>query len=152
MFFITWKVRFFRKIKMELNSKIQIKPVNLKENHAQKRQRVSFSAITERKLLKMGELREVEKNARKYIIDQPWLIRLSHVFSNDKYKGDIVNVIITGLGTGIIAPLMIKYNSLSKEDKDTKTYAAWRQPISAVIAIFTQVGITKQIGNFIVLR
>lgn len=56
--------------------------------------------------------------------------------------GEFQNIVINSIGTGIVAPLLIKYNFLSKTDEDTRTYTAWRQPISAFLAIMTQALIT----------
>lgn len=52
--------------------------------------------------------------------------------------GEVQNTIINAVGTGLIAPLFIKYNFLSDTDEDTRTYSAWRQPISAVLTVGTQ--------------
>lgn len=56
--------------------------------------------------------------------------------------GEFQNIVINSIGTGLIAPLLIKYNFLSKTDEDTRTYTAWRQPVSAVLAILTQALVT----------
>ncbi len=56
--------------------------------------------------------------------------------------GEFQNIVINSLGTGLVAPILIKYNFLSKTDEDTRTYTAWRQPISAVLAVLTQALIT----------
>ena len=55
--------------------------------------------------------------------------------------GEIQNQLINAIGTGLVAPLFIKYNPISDTDKDTRTYTAWRQPISAVLAVATQCAI-----------
>ena len=52
--------------------------------------------------------------------------------------GEFQDICINALGTGLLAPIFIKYNPLSKTDEDTRTYSAWRQPISAVLAVATQ--------------
>ena len=54
--------------------------------------------------------------------------------------GEVSTTLINAAGTGIVAPIFIKYNPLSKSDKDTRTYSAWRQPVSAVLAIVSQLG------------
>ena len=56
--------------------------------------------------------------------------------------GEIQNIIINAVGTGLVAPIFIKYNFLSEADQDTRTYSAWRQPVSAVLAVLTQAGFT----------
>lgn len=65
----------------------------------------------------------------------------------DKMKnfvGEVPNIIINALGTGLVAPFFIKYNFLSKTDDDTRTYSAWRQPVSAALAVVTQAGLVGQ--------
>ena len=64
-------------------------------------------------------------------------------------QGEALNIIVTAIGTAIICPLFIAFNPISKEDKKTKEYSAWRQPISAVIALVTQLTITKWFNNWI---
>ena len=64
-----------------------------------------------------------------------------------KHIGEVQNIIINSIGTGLIAPIFIKWNPLSKTDEDTRTYSAWRQPISAALAILTQVGATIPFNN-----
>lgn len=134
---------------MELYSQNIINFSGLKMANKPKKEELSFAqnpiTIKERKLLIEGIQREIKKNEKELMKELPWFVRLSNMFKKDFFKGDVANVIITGLGTGLVAPLMINYNPLSKEDSDTKAYAAWRQPISAVIAVVTQVGITKQV-------
>ena len=56
--------------------------------------------------------------------------------------GEFQNIVINSIGTGLVAPVLIKYNFLSKTDEDTRTYTAWRQPVSAVLAVLTQALIT----------
>lgn len=58
------------------------------------------------------------------------------------WNGEPYATLINAIGTGLVAPVFIRYNFLSKTDEDTRTYSALRQPISAVLAILTQVGIT----------
>ncbi|MCR4881274.1 MAG: hypothetical protein K6A44_04905 [bacterium] len=58
--------------------------------------------------------------------------------------GEILNSVVTGLGTAFVAPIFIAFNPFSKEDKETKLYSAWRQPISAVIAAVMQIGINMK--------
>ena len=133
---------------MELNSKNLINPTEYKGIRNLKKEQVFFAA-NPIQLYEADLVRRVEENKEKFLKTQPWFVKLSNYFSADKFQGDIANVIITGIGTGLVSPLMIRFNPLSKEDSDTKTYAAWRQPISAVIAIATQVGITKKVKNIV---
>lgn len=63
--------------------------------------------------------------------------------------GEVQNILINAIGTGLVAPIFIKWNPLSKTDEDTRTYSAWRQPVSAVLAIVTQVGVTIPFNRMI---
>lgn len=56
--------------------------------------------------------------------------------------GEVQNTMINAIGTGAIAPIFIKFNPLSKSDEDTRTYAAWRQPVSAILSVLTNVYLT----------
>ncbi len=64
-----------------------------------------------------------------------WMVKLH------KNMGEIQNQAINALGTGLVAPMLIKYNPISNTDKDTRTYTAWRQPVSAILAVATQCAI-----------
>lgn len=75
-------------------------------------------------------------------------------------KGEIGGILITALGTGLVAPIFIGFNPFvkapkgsSKEEKrevaNTKLYTAMRQPISAVLAILFQVSALKPIDKFL---
>ncbi len=63
--------------------------------------------------------------------------------------GEIQNQLINAVGTGLIAPLFIKFNPISDTDEDTRTYTAWRQPVSAVLAVGTQCSIVKPFNDII---
>lgn len=63
--------------------------------------------------------------------------------------GEIQNIWIMNIGTAFVAPLFIANNPISHDDKKTKQYAAWRQPISAVIALAFGLGINIPIPNYI---
>jgi len=67
----------------------------------------------------------------------------------NKCAGEKTSIIINAIGTGLLAPLVIANNPLSKEDKDTKKYSAMRQPISAVIAIITQLAVCMKADKII---
>lgn len=56
-------------------------------------------------------------------------------------SGEVPNILINAVGTAFVAPIFIKYNFLSKTDEDVRTYSAFRQPISAVLAVLTQAGL-----------
>lgn len=63
--------------------------------------------------------------------------------------GEVQNIFINALGTGLVAPIFIKWNPLSKTEEDTRTYSAWRQPVSAVLAVITQAGITIPVNRIV---
>lgn len=73
-------------------------------------------------------------------------------------RGEAGGIIITALGTGIVAPIFIAFNPFSKapkgatkeekkEHENTKVYTAWRQPISAVLAALFQLSVLKYIDR-----
>ncbi|MBR1619034.1 hypothetical protein IJ674_03970 [bacterium] len=73
-------------------------------------------------------------------------------------KGEIGGILLTALGTGLVAPIFIGYNPFvhapkdatpeEKEDvKNTKQYTAMRQPVSAALAILFQAGVQKYIDK-----
>ena len=61
--------------------------------------------------------------------------------------GEVQNILFIGLGTALVAPIFIAYNPLSHQDEKTKKYSALRQPISAVIATATGLGINIPVTN-----
>lgn len=63
--------------------------------------------------------------------------------------GEIQNQMINAVGTGFVAPLFIKFNPMSDTDENTRTYTAWRQPVSAVLAVATQCAIVKPFNDLI---
>lgn len=73
-------------------------------------------------------------------------------------KGEIGGILLTALGTGLVAPIFIGFNPFvhapknatpeEKEDvKNTKQYTAMRQPVSAALAILFQAGVQKYIDK-----
>lgn len=74
------------------------------------------------------------------------------------FDGEEGRILITAIGTGIIAPLFIAWNPYVKpkegatqDEKDhlkrTQKYTAMRQPISAALAIPIQLSLVKPINN-----
>lgn len=87
-----------------------------------------------------------QKKVIKYMKGLEWL------------KGEIGGILITALGTGLVAPIFIGFNPFVKapknatpeqkeENKNTKLYTAMRQPISAVLAILFQASVQKYIDK-----
>lgn len=73
-------------------------------------------------------------------------------------KGEMGGILITALGTGLVAPIFIGYNPFvkppknatpeeKKENENTKLYTAMRQPISAALAIIFQASVQKYIDK-----
>lgn len=89
-----------------------------------------------------------EKEVKKELLSQmPKSIQLLDKMKN--FVGEVPNIIINAVGTGLVAPIFIKHNPLSKADDDTRTYSAWRQPVSAVLAIATQVSMVAPFNNLL---
>ena len=70
---------------------------------------------------------------------------LTYLGQND---GEILNTLVTAVGTAIVAPIFIAGNPFSKEDKETKWYSAMRQPISAIIAMVMQLSVNNAFNKF----
>lgn len=89
-----------------------------------------------------------EKEVKAELLKQmPKSIRLLDKMKN--FVGEVPNIIINAVGTGLVAPIFIKHNPLSKADEDTRTYSAWRQPVSAVLAIATQASMVAPFNNLL---
>lgn len=76
-----------------------------------------------------------------------WLVR--SMVKIHEGMGEFQNQLINAVGTGLVAPIFIKWNPLSDKDEDTRTYTAWRQPVSAVLAIGTQGAIVIPFNHLI---
>ena len=96
---------------------------------------ISFSNYSSKMIL-----REINKNMPR-----------SLKFFNNLYSkmGERQDIIINAIGTGVVAPIFIKYNNLSKTDSKTKTYSALRQTAMALIAVGLQAGITIPADKYI---
>lgn len=64
-------------------------------------------------------------------------------------KGEIQTQLVTAIFTSTLAPAFIAFNPLSHADKKTKEYTAWRQPISAVIAVTGGLAMTLGINSYL---
>lgn len=64
-------------------------------------------------------------------------------------KGEVQTQIITNIFTCTLAPFVISHNPMTKQDQKTKNYAAWRQPVSAVIALSGTLPLTLLLNNYI---
>ena len=61
--------------------------------------------------------------------------------------GERQDIFINAVGTGIVAPIFIKFNPISKEDKNTKSYSAIRQTAMTIAGIVIQAGIAIPLIN-----
>lgn len=88
------------------------------------------------------------QGAFKWMKDREWL------------KGEAGGILITALGTGIVAPIVMGTNPLVKAPKNAteeekieinnkKWYTAMRQPISAILAVLFQLGALKPIDKYL---
>ncbi len=86
--------------------------------------------------------------------------RLNFINKFEPLRGEKGGIITTAVGTGLVAPFPIAFNPLVKakpgateEEKEelskTKKYSAWRQPVSAAVAIALQVPILKVIDRIL---
>ncbi len=75
-------------------------------------------------------------------------------------KGEAGTVIVTAIGTGCVAPIMIAFNPFAKakpnatekekeENENMKKYTALRQPISALLSIAIQLSVLKPIDKML---
>lgn len=64
-------------------------------------------------------------------------------------KGEIQTQLITALFTTTLAPFIIAYNPFSDKPKEDKEYLAWRQPLSAVIALTGGLGMTIGLNSYL---
>jgi len=69
------------------------------------------------------------------------------LFWLNKHNGEIAKNIVIAIGTAFVAPIFIAFNPFSKEDKETKIYSAWRQPLSAVLSLGAAIGANMQFNR-----
>ncbi len=91
--------------------------------------------------------KELQKELQKELAKDSKMYKF--FMSMGKDCGEIKNIMINAIGTAFVAPIFIAFNPLSKEDQNTKTYSAMRQPISAALAILTQASVNKQFDKYI---
>lgn len=64
-------------------------------------------------------------------------------------KGELQTQLINNLFTATLAPAVIAWNPISKDDKKTKYYSAWRQPISVATAMLINFPLTMLCNSYI---
>ncbi len=106
-----------------------------------------------------GNYVKVAKTGSDFILDLiPGKKAIEKMKKLDVLKGELGGILITALGTGLVAPIFIAYNPFVKAPKDatpeekqevenTKQYTAMRQPISAVLAALFQAGVLNPIDK-----
>lgn len=104
------------------------------------------SAVT-RKVASKGATAAAKSVTGDIINNLPRLPRL--LAKLKQLNGETLSILTTAIGTAFVAPVFIAFNPLSKESKETKMYSAMRQPISAVIAVGAQLGITSQFNKWV---
>lgn len=57
------------------------------------------------------------------------------------------DILVNAIGTGLVAPIFIKFNPLSSADEKTKTYSAIRQTAMTAIGVTLQTLITLPLVN-----
>lgn len=110
---------------------------NIHKLQTQKQTKVAFGSahgVIERSKVKKAVIEKMP-DAAKRMIKLKWL------------KGEVGGILITAIGTGIVAPIFIAFNPLSDKDENTKKYTAMRQPVSAVLAILIQLGLLKPLES-----
>lgn len=126
-----------------VNQNLSVKTTELK-NSAKSKQ--SFTGISKE-----------EKEVMSYLANQKAILKMKKL---EWLKGEIGGILLTALGTGVVAPIPIAFNPFVKSKKDatpqekedlknTKKYTAMRQPISAALAILFQASVQKYIDRFL---
>ena len=104
-----------------------------------------------------GVTKDLTRQVKDLLPSRKWINRLDKA---DGLRGEAGGILINAIGTGAVAPVFIAFNPFvkakknasaeeEKEVQNTKKYTAWRQPISAVLAILIQLGVQKPINiNF----
>ncbi|OGI03799.1 MAG: hypothetical protein A2Y25_07245 [Candidatus Melainabacteria bacterium GWF2_37_15] len=86
-------------------------------------------------------------NISNQIANKSGLVKFSVRFA--EAGGEKVANIVNAAGKFAIAPLVIAFNPLSKENKETRVYSAWKQPIEAVLTIAIQLLALNQIDKYV---
>lgn len=96
-----------------------------------------------------NELGDIEKAAIKEVLITDQLGWLGTFFNKlSKTTGELQNLLIQNLGTFFVAPIFISNNPLSHENQKTKNYSAWRQPLSAMIAVPISMGTNYYVNRW----
>lgn len=94
-----------------------------------------------------SNIKLIEKGIENSLINQSKVTKFLNYIQ--KNEGEVMNILVNAVGTALVAPFFIAFNPISKEDKNTKLYSALRQPISAALAIITQVGVVTKFNKYI---
>lgn len=122
---------------------------------------LSFWTRLKKKLIPSGKpLNDIQKEFLALFPKKEGKLYNSMKNASEFIKGEMGGIVITAVGTGLVAPFPIAFNPFVKakpgatqEEKDevrrTKAYSAWRQPLSAVLALLIQAGVQKPIDKFL---
>lgn len=94
-----------------------------------------------------GAMKAVHNQRLRKITEQKMSPLLRDLKKFEFLKGEVGGILITAIGTGLVAPIFIAFNPLSKKDEDTKKYTALRQPVSALLTILIQIGLTTPLSK-----
>lgn len=114
----------------------------------------AFTGATSRAFESMAKIEERFRNL--FPKRENKLLKIFDWF--ERFRGEKGGIVTTAVGTGFVAPFPIAFNPLVKakpgateeekeELKKTKRYSAWRQPVSAFVAIMLQVPILRVIDR-----
>jgi len=128
---------YYNNVGDEIMSKVQIVVPNYQENSNNSAlvidKKTSFSGVKPSSVIEKPLTK-----AQEFLIDRTltkkYFGRTGRALNFlSETTGEIQNLWIMNVGTALIAPFLIANNPMSKEDKKTKVYTAWRQPLSAII-------------------
>lgn len=63
--------------------------------------------------------------------------------------GEMESTILNGVGKTLIAPIAIIFNPISSDDRDSRFYSAWKQPIEGIVSTVLQLGILVKANKYI---
>lgn len=129
-------------------------PQNYSKNNHKKTDLAAGQSFTSLPSDAAKDLSKLQENVIYDTLIKEYMGGKKHLWMGDflnmlsRTAGEMQNIWIIGAGTAFVAPIFIAHNPLSKEDKNSKKYSAWRQPISAVIAMATSLGINYPIAQW----
>lgn len=134
-----------------------MKVENIKNNYVGNRYQPAKSAPNFRGTIPTSTIKTTEEILKEILPNRK---ALNFINKFEKLRGELGGILITAIGTGLVAPFSIAFNPFVKakpdateEEKEelskTKKYTAMRQPISAVLAALFQAGAIVPIDRFL---